>query len=208
MTAQNPPSTAPVAFHTPPSLMAQLRARTDNAHRRLEQVIRVEARLADPAQYTALLQCFLGIYRPLEQRLEDSFPHGIAELDLHTRRKSHWLEQDLCVLAAQPSVESNDLPPLQTEDQALGCMYVLEGSTLGGQMIARMARETLGLDTDSGGRFFHGYGSETGARWRAFGTAANAAARSAEVVIQSAEATFAAFERWAARPETFPSELS
>jgi heme oxygenase len=45
---------------------------------------------------------------------------------------------------------------------------VLEGSSLGAQVISRHYRETLGLSPDHGLRYFTGYGEETGSRWRSF----------------------------------------
>jgi len=48
----------------------------------------------------------------------------------------------------------------------LGYLYVMEGSTLGGQLISRHFRQTLGIELATGGAYFHGYGEQTGARWK------------------------------------------
>ncbi len=52
------------------------------------------------------------------------------------------------------------LPPTSTTEEALGVLYVLEGATRGGAVIAHMAR---GLDVSR--EFFGAYDS---ARWREF----------------------------------------
>lgn len=52
----------------------------------------------------------------------------------------------------------------------LGCLYVIEGATLGGRVITRHLQNQLGTTPDSGGAFFDGYGAETGSRWKAFCT--------------------------------------
>ena len=61
-----------------------------------------------------------------------------------------------------------DVLPLNNAAKALGCLYVLEGATLGGVLIARHVRASLGFDGDAGSAFYLGYGPRTGAMWRGF----------------------------------------
>ena len=96
---------------------------------------------------------------------------------------STLLQQDLQAMGAKAGEET--LPQSNMESSAvigdprsifLGRMYVMEGSTLGGQYIARHVEETLGLSSGEGNSYFRGYGEATGERWREFpGCAANAA---------------------------------
>ena len=83
---------------------------------------------------------------------------------------------------------------------AVGCLYVLEGSTLGGQIILRRAAERLGIDADTGAGFFHGYGAQTGAMWRGLVDAINlipADSAHAAMVEDGARRTFSRFiEVW------------
>ncbi len=68
-------------------------------------------------------------------------------------------------------LESKDqprLPSLETPAQALGSMYVLEGSSLGGQILSRHFEKTLGVRPDSGCRYLSAYGSDTGVMWKIF----------------------------------------
>jgi heme oxygenase len=47
-------------------------------------------------------------------------------------------------------------------------MYVLEGSALGGQVIARALRERWALGPHNGAAYFGGHGADTGACWADF----------------------------------------
>ena len=71
-------------------------------------------------------------------------------------------------LAATP--RCTDLPDCTTPEQLLGCLYVIEGATLGGRSITRHLQIRLGLTPESGGAFFDGYGAQTGSHWKAFCT--------------------------------------
>jgi heme oxygenase len=57
-------------------------------------------------------------------------------------------------------------PAPRSAAEALGMLYVLEGSTLGGRMILRALAER-GVH-DPALQFLDPYGTDTGARWRAF----------------------------------------
>ena len=122
-------------------------------------------------KYTRLLRSFFGFYRPLEDRLfalNDWAAHGLA---LPGRRKTPWLVSDLHVLGlsleeiqALPSCAK--LPTISNHAQGFGCLYVLEGATLGGRQITALLQSSP--VSTSARRFFNSYGSETGARWREF----------------------------------------
>ncbi len=94
------------------------------------------------------------------------------------------------------------LPPIDGLPAALGMMYVLEGSTLGGRYITRAVGANLGLRPGDGCSYFASYGDRVGPMWKEFGRTleAFAAAHPAAEgrVVAAAAATFAAFERWVA----------
>jgi heme oxygenase len=77
---------------------------------------------------------------------------------------------------------------------------VLEGSTLGGQTIAREVSRQLPYSPQNGCSFFAGHGAEIGARWRKFREAIESYAvlhsENHDSIIQSAVATFRAFGDW------------
>jgi heme oxygenase len=57
-------------------------------------------------------------------------------------------------------------PAPESQAEALGMLYVLEGSTLGGRLILRTLKDR-GVD-DPRLAFLDPYGPETGVRWRSF----------------------------------------
>jgi heme oxygenase (biliverdin-IX-beta and delta-forming) len=118
------------------------------------------------------------------------------------RRRAHLFAGDLRALGAAPlAVPGPALPPVADTDQALGRLYVLEGSTLGGTVISRhlAALPTLGPDVRL--RAFSPYGTDTGAMWHAYRRVARervAAGGDAGSVVAAARGTFAALAAWCA----------
>ena len=194
-----------IAAASPP-ILARLKAETAARHDALERRLDVFGRLDTLDAYRALLGRFLGFYEPIEERIRLVERHGRLPLSLDERWKTERLKRDLATLgcsaggiAALP--RSADLPPLATAADAFGCLYVLEGATLGGQVIARLLTRHFGLGPDSGGAFFASYGRRVGPMWRELGVALASYTDQAgahDAVVRSAHATFAAFERWMA----------
>jgi heme oxygenase len=118
------------------------------------------------------------------------------------QRKTPLLIADLDVLGARAPAQlplCTELPELFSAAQVLGCLYVLEGATLGGQVISRHLRTTLGIGPETGGRLFHGYGEQTAAHFRAFSASLVAFGREhgqKDSMVQSAIATFRAMRNF------------
>lgn len=151
--------------------------------------------------YKKILIKFYGFFQPLEDSINRfSDIHNYLP-DLETRRKSSAIKEDLYRLGYKSEIDiCKDLPEITTLSQALGCLYVMEGSTLGGRMISRIITESLLLDKDSGGSFFSGYGEETGKKWKLFCAALteySAAAKDDNTIINAANETFIKFKSWA-----------
>jgi heme oxygenase len=154
------------------------------------------------AQYIAILKKFYGFFYPLELQLA-RFPIEAYLPDFSQRRKADRLGDDLQHL--QPYQASdlplcNDLPETHTLEQAFGCLYVMEGSTLGGKMIYKTVNDTLGLDHANGISFFYGYGDDTGLKWKAFQhsleTVSSLATTKDERMIEAANHTFNKLKKW------------
>ncbi len=188
----------------PGYLLARLRAATGPEHQAVEREIRLLDEALTLAEYLRCLRRFHGIYHPLEQRLEEV--DGLAPyLDLAPRLKTLRLRDDLRVLGV-PRPETlprcPDVPEVPSVGAAFGCLYVLEGATLGGQLISRHVQAVLGVDAETGGSFFRAYGPANGAMWREFCRALDAPALlapgAAEAAERAAVETFRAFRRWIA----------
>ncbi|MFB4392856.1 biliverdin-producing heme oxygenase [Pseudomonas sp. LS_1] len=180
--------------HPPSPLLLALRAGTQSSHKALEQRLPFFDARFDLHGYRALMQAYYGFHAPLETLLV-----GHQE---SARNKTPALTRDLQALglsAAQIDALPlcSALPVVADEACALGVMYVLEGSTLGGQVLKRAMAERLGLDANNGGAFLDVYAGATGANWRRFlerlGTAP---ASSQDAAVQAAIATFERFEQW------------
>jgi hypothetical protein len=105
----------------------------------------------------------LGLHGPLEQALLRLDWSGTA-IDLGERRKTAWLHQDLLALNfSEREIEAIpvcvEIPELTSVARGIGCLYVLEGSTLGGAVIARQLERVLEIGTDQGARFYASYGA-------------------------------------------------
>ncbi len=191
--------------HGPSSIMFRLKAETEVDHRQIEQAINLPVAATSLGSYGALLQRFYGFYAPFEDRLKAN-DWSLPGIDLTPRFKCPWLAQDLESLglgSADNVPFCKDLPDLSTASSIWGSMYVLEGSTLGGQIISRIIEKNLGITSEAGARFFHGYGARTGEMWTEFGSALTAYANnlaSQEAIIVAAQETFRKLQLWLERP--------
>jgi len=177
------------------TVMARLKSETRPQHEQLEQHPLSQALMAVPPRLDAistLLQKFYGFYVPVEARLMQQ-----PGFDFAARSKVRALEFDLAILgikaAALPLCPT--LPPINTLADALGCAYVLEGATLGGQIINRHLSRHL----DQRFAFYSSYGEEVGIMWKAFGAFANSYATTPQLedqVVAAACATFTTLENW------------
>lgn len=183
-----------------PSLHDQLRAATRTAHERVETLVGLPRTLT---QHVHVLAAFYGFVEPWERQLADVIPPLASALG--DRRKAHLLYEDLRSLglseadvAALPRCAS--LPDVRTISAALGSMYVFEGATLGGQVLAAHVQAYLGLADGRGYRFYLSYGPRVAEMWRSFlqvlGTAIPQEGKDSKLAVASAADTFAALERW------------
>ena len=96
-----------------------------------------------------------------------------SEIDFAQRQRAHLLRADLQALGMKDSTVASlprcqELPKIDDCFDGLGCLYVLEGSTLGGKLIARELERRFGLDQQSGAAFFNSYGADVGSMWMEF----------------------------------------
>lgn len=189
----------------PVLLPLRLRHETRAQHEALEAALDLAGEGLTRDVYRQRLEQFYGYYRPVEARLLALGGWPERGIDLEARGKVPLLEADLQALGvveleALPLCAT--LPDLAGVPQAFGCLYVLEGATLGGQVITRHLRRTLGVEPDSGGRFFHSYGEQVPAMWKAFLAALVAAVATPDaedLTVRSALETFETFHRWITR---------
>jgi len=184
------------------SILLELKQQTSAHHRRLETEADIWTALSSPARYRRLISRMFGIYSALESRLRSV--QGLPEFlpDLSQRWKIPMLTADVAALGLDPRAceETADAPELAHIAAAFGGLYVLEGSTLGGQLISRQVHAKLGLTPGNGCRFFFSYGENVGQMWKTFGQALESFAAGNDTcrcdVVEGAVQTFACFSRW------------
>ncbi len=188
-----------------PDVLVRLRAETRSEHDAIEDTLNLTGEDITLADYRYRLEQFYGFYRPMENRMRSVDDWLAPWLDAKERRKTSLLKEDLHLLGcSSPDSLSMcmDLPLLKDPAAYFGCLYVLEGATLGGQVISRHIHKKLGLTAATGGRFFEGYGSRTGFMWQQFRAAIGQFASSKDLqdsAIAAARSTFDRLNQWCQR---------
>lgn len=184
--------------------MAELRRQTAPAHERLDDLIGSSGWLNSVDGYRTLLQRFYGYYQPLEAVLRDAVSRFDLPLDLAARQKSRLIARDLAALGLSDDrlrsiPRAPALPATESREAALGCLYVVEGATLGGQVIARRMRQEFGAPIESAVAFFSSYGADVGQRWLTFCSLLADVLHNPDAeqtVVASAVAMFGGFSHW------------
>jgi heme oxygenase len=158
--------------------------------------------------YVNLLERLLGLHAAVEDRLRPYQHAPWLAWTAYSEKSSRAarLRRDLAALgvsdariAAAPSAGAL-LPPLGTEAAALGCAWVVEGSALGGRVLARGLGTILGANTEAGGSFFLPAPGQP-ERWRRCCAAVESCgaepARCA-AMVDAAAGIFGVFETWLA----------
>lgn len=181
---------------------ALLRDATAGIHARLHAVPAFEALAAGRlslAGYAELLHRLLGFHVAVEAALAAAPPLRPYGIDLAERRRSAALRADLATLGRPEAGPLAPLPPLGTAARALGCLYVVEGSTLGGRQLARGLDHLLPAGAVAGRAFLLGHGPRHGAMWQACCAAIETCGTEPgglAGMVAAATETFAAFEAW------------
>ncbi len=148
--------------------------------------------------YCGLLAKLSTYYAKIEPRIGEVGAWTALGLDGRQRERSHLIARDLSDLGVNAAPDEGlEIPSIRSIPDGLGCLYVLEGSNLGGLVISKGVRERLGPEIPCA--FFSGSGNQTGARWREFGQAIESYSRlnggKAEM-ITAAKATFTSLTSW------------
>ncbi|KAA0127043.1 biliverdin-producing heme oxygenase [Chryseobacterium sp. SN22] len=102
-----------------------------------------------------------------EDRIFSSLSGDLAErLQLEDRKKLPLIEKDLASLSLKNRTADHELE-FTSENEALGALYVIEGSTLGGNVIAKQLSKTEGFEGVTF-NFFGCYRENTGPMWKNF----------------------------------------
>ncbi|MDI4647290.1 biliverdin-producing heme oxygenase [Cohnella hashimotonis] len=192
-------------------ILTQLKERTAPQHRRAEQNKYTAAMLDHTMtleQYAKYLALFYGYILPLERAFEARPEWNELRFDIGARTKHRLIKADLHALGWDSRAIDNlplcqSLPDLSSFPRILGCMYVLEGSTLGGQMLTKLLMKDLPVSPDTNARYLNSYGADVRARWTEFREVLVEQARSAEderEMLAAAGETFDRLRDWIEAP--------
>lgn len=158
----------------PTPFLQQLRSKTAQSHQLIEQNTMSQSLMSKGVsitQYAQYLKCMYGFLYGFEKMVFPLLKHNEL-LQIDERRKSQLIQSDLTQLnhtAAQPYL-NDELYSTQysTAAAALGGMYVLEGSTFGGQIINRHLSKVLGDLVAGKTTYLTAYAGQTGSMWNVF----------------------------------------
>ncbi len=175
-------------------LSTKIKEATKVPHQEVEKkvVLRIKG-IRSEADYADLLKHFYAYFNTVEQVIAPYITSAVLP-DLAERRNASYIKADIEALGA--GIDDLPLvvaPEINNAVQALGALYVLEGSIMGGPYIVQMLQKG-GLTR--GFSFFSGYGEASGQKWAAFIQVLNTIAQNeeeAEQALNSAHETFARF---------------
>jgi heme oxygenase (biliverdin-IX-beta and delta-forming) len=149
-------------------LEVQLKEQTRAEHTAVEKKLLTRITgIEHLTHYVSLLATLYGFYFAIETSIQRFVDHSVIP-DFDRRRKAETILNDMASLTSDVVVPElcTNTPSIASHYSALGAMYVLEGSTLGGQYIARMVTKKLNCKT--GLNFFLSYGDDVQKKWDEF----------------------------------------
>jgi heme oxygenase len=184
------------------TLHKRLRAATRTAHENLESAVDFERQIRSRDAYAGYLARLLAAHRAVEDALS-AFDFEDLGFSYRGRRKSDQLQADVQEVGHLDTLPMREPAPagprFGSKAEALGGIYVVEGSSLGARAVLALITSRLGFDSRNGASYFAGLGPDDKIVWRACLEAINAIpprGAEADEVIRGANATFAAFELW------------
>lgn len=177
-------------------LSKRLKALTSESHQSVDDSIMSAASFEDQAGYVRFLIVQYLFHRDLAALYDDSRLQALLP-DLAERGRLAQVAADLSDLdhdlpAAEAPIftagEDHDLPT------ALGWLYVVEGSKLGGALLRKEAAR-IGLSDDFGARHLAPTPDGPAAHWRAFAQALDAVPLDTQEDQRAGEGALAAFAR-------------
>lgn len=157
---------------TETNFLNKLRESTAIAHAALEALPVSESILKEDVSNEEYAHYLALMYDVVKDSEENIFPALQLYIpDITERKKTHLIEADLKKMGID--VTENQKPVSAglgnpSAAYAMGILYVIEGSTLGGRVILKNISRALGYTEDSGAAYFSGYGNFTGSRWKSF----------------------------------------
>lgn len=182
------------------NFLERLRADTADSHKNLEKLplsMSIMSPTVSAEAYALYLNRMHDVVKDTEENIFPLLQNVFS--DLEERRKLQFINDDLAFLNA-PKTDSKS--PFELSEKvsipfAIGILYVVEGSSLGGRFILKNLQAALGYD-QNGVSYFNGYGNKTGSSWKHFLnvlTAYEEQNNAGEAIIAGADFAFQAIHR-------------
>ncbi len=175
-------------------LNQEIRDATGVAHQQLEKTViyRIKA-ISSEQDYAGFLKYFYAYFRAVEETVKPFITTEVLA-DYPTRRSSSYLKNDIGALGGDVDVVPGAIAPaISNAAEAMGALYVLEGSIMGGPYIVQMLQKR---GIGQGFTFFSGYGAQAGQMWQTFIDALNAVVATEEEKRQALEKAVETFSRF------------
>jgi heme oxygenase len=186
----NPLSTAPAL------LSARLKHETATLHEQMHALMEQAQPFASRAQYVRFVAAQYHFQRDVEHLVDDPAIQA-AVPDLQVRGREAAALADLADLEAAPG-EAVIATGNVAMPEALGWLYVSEGSTLGAAFLLKEVKDKLGLSESFGARNLAAYAEGRAVVWRRFVGFLDQAGDSPQVQEAVLAGARAAFERFGA----------
>lgn len=154
----------------PSAFLSDLKSKTLDSHKKLES-LQISVSILSPDMKISDYTNYLSLMHDVHKNTEELVFPLVYEIvkDLDKRKKSNLIEEDFNFL----TYNKTDLKQVFHNKEisaafALGILYVMEGSTLGGRFILKNISTISGLDKGLGISYFQGYGEKTGSYWKTF----------------------------------------
>lgn len=148
--------------------MKSLKEQTAALHEEIELYLPVSDSAFDLHYYGEVLKKFARFFAVYEPHVQSILAGSSLKEFFENRRKLPLLQQDLKELALEnPAPAHVDLSYIHNLPTAIGSLYVIEGSTLGGQILTKALKNKFNLE-DSQIHYFAGYRERTGPMWMEF----------------------------------------
>lgn len=173
-------------------LSTRIKEATKTAHQELEgKVVKKLKAIRSNADYADLLKHFYAYFSGLEKQIASYITTNVLP-DHELRRNASRLKEDILALDGDTyDLPQVTLPLISNTSEALGAMYVMEGSIMGGPFIVQMLQKG---GIDKGLSFFSGYGEDTQRMWAKFIEVLNLIPEEEQAIaIDAANDTFSNF---------------
>jgi heme oxygenase len=187
--------------HSLPPVLTELRAGTADLHKNIEAVMPFFKDSFNLDQYRHSLKKFYGFHVAFENRVVHQLTNNPTDFFYEERRKLSALKKDLSFFYSDRDIAQlpicENLPGYDNLAALFGGLYVMEGSTLGGQVITAHLKK-IGIDENTC-HYFSGYGPNTGKMWKQFQSELAKQAQSPNEIaecVKAARETFLSLHRW------------